>query len=262
METQVIDKIKFWAPTWGAWLPIQAVGLYSLYNLFLGDVVSHWWVYTIVGYMLLSVVGIAIGYHRYLSHRSFKTNGWWQRILIWCGIMSGQGSPVFWALIHRGYHHRLSDKPDDPHSPKHGFWHSYVGWLFKIKPVMNNKYVIDLIQNKDVAFAHRFYFPILWISNLVIFFVSPDAWMWGIMFPAFLTFHSYALNTSINHCTSLGYRNYNTIDDSTNVPWLWIFLLGDAWHNNHHRYAKDSNFKRRWWELDPAYWIICLIRAG
>ena len=120
---------------------------------------------------------------------------------------------------------------------------------------------IDLIQNKDVSIAHKFYFPILWISNAVIFYLSYDLWLWGIILPGFLAFHSYALNTSINHYPSLGYRYYPTNDNSTNVLWLWPCLFGDAWHNNHHADPKNSNFSKRWWEIDPAHWLIKLIRT-
>ena len=175
--------------------------------------------------------------------------------------MSGQGSPIFWPLVHRRYHHKVADTPDDVHSPLHGFWHSYVFWLFRMPPIMDSKYTIDLIQNKDVSIAHKFYFPILWISNAVIFYISYDLWLCGIILPGFLAFHSYALNTSINHYPSLGYRYYPTNDNSTNVLWLWPCLFGDAWHNNHHTDPKNSNFSKRWWEIDPAYWLIKLIRT-
>ena len=254
----LIEKIKFWTPTWGAWMPIQAFGLYAI---FFADVPAAWWIYVTIGYLLFAIVGIAVCYHRYLGHRSFTVATWVQKFMLWCGIMAGQGRPIFWVLIHRGYHHRLADTKDDPHSPRHGFWHAYAGWLFKIKPAMNTKYALDLLQNSDVVFAHRFYFPILWISNALIFFISYDLWLWGVMVPAFITFHAFALNTSANHYPNLGYRNYSTTDDSANVIWLWPILLGDAWHNNHHGSAKNSNFSRRWWEIDPASWIIQLIRT-
>lgn len=261
MAETILEKIKFWAPTWAAWLPIQLAGLYAIYALAVNPLPEFWWVYSIIGYLLFSLVGVAICYHRYLSHRSFKTSKFWERILLWCGIMSGQGSPIFWAIIHRGYHHRLADTDGDPHSPKHGFFHSYMGWLFKIKPAMNPKYILHLIKNDRVAYAHRHYFLILWISNLIIFAISPDIWLWGVMFPCFVAFHCYALNTSLNHYTWLGYRRYDTKDNSTNVFLIWPFLLGDAWHNNHHAQAGASNFSRAWWELDPASWIIKLIKS-
>lgn len=261
MVLQIIRYIKFWTPTWGAWLPIQLGGLYAICNLIAGLGVDYWWAYTLIGYILLSVFGISVGYHRYLSHNSFKTNHWICKLMLWCGIMSGQGSPIFWPLIHRRYHHKVADTPDDVHSPLHGFWHSYVFWLFRMPPIMDSKYTIDLIQNKDVSMAHKFYFPILWISNAVIFYLSYDVWLWGIILPGFLAFHSYALNTSINHYPSLGYRYYPTNDNSTNVLWLWPCLFGDAWHNNHHADPKNPNFSKRWWEIDPAYWLIKLIRT-
>jgi stearoyl-CoA desaturase (delta-9 desaturase) len=81
------------------------------------------------------------------------------------------------------------------------------------------------------------------------------------MFPAFISFHSYAINTSVNHYTKLGYKNYETKDDGVNVTWLFPVILGEAWHNNHHGDAGNYNFGgRNWWEFDPTRVLINLIR--
>jgi fatty-acid desaturase len=261
MVSKIIKQIFHWTPTWGAWLPVQFFGILAIYNILTGSTSPYWWIYTIIGYFLFSVIGISIGYHRYLSHKSFKTRKIYQRIMLWCGVMAAQGTPIFWAIIHRGYHHKHTDTDLDPHSPRHGFWHSYLGWLFKIRPVMNTKYVLDLMKNQDVFFAHKNYFTILWISNILLLTINVDLWLYGVMLPCFLSFHAYATNTSINHCKALGYQRYKLNNDSTNVIVLWPLLFGDAWHNNHHNRAADPNFGKSTWELDPAFWIIKLIRS-
>jgi len=256
----LFEKIKFWAPMWGGMIPIQVLGIYSIF----ATMPSYWWVATIVGYVCIMMLGLAICYHRYLSHKSFETPRFIKQFMLWCAILSGQGSPIFWVVIHRGYHHRLADTDRDPHSPKHGFWHSYVTWMFKIKPGdMHTKYTVDLLRDKDVVFCHHYYIWIFWISNIVLAAISINIWLYGVILPAFIAFHSYALNTSMNHWTTKGYKNYQTKDDGLNVVWLFPLILGEAWHNNHHGDAKNSNFGgRKWWEFDPAYWLIKLIRTN
>jgi stearoyl-CoA desaturase (delta-9 desaturase) len=80
-------------------------------------------------------------------------------------------------------------------------------------------------------------------------------------FAAFLTLHAFSIQTSVTHLKWAGYRNYETKDNSVNIPWLFTLILGEAWHNNHHGEARNPNFgNRHWWELDPTYWLIKLIR--
>jgi stearoyl-CoA desaturase (delta-9 desaturase) len=257
-QTMILERIKFWAPMWGGWFPIQAAGVYTIF----AAAPDYWWVYTMLGYVLLMMLGLSACYHRLLSHRSFQTGRVRKCFMIWCAIMSGQGSPIYWVLIHRGYHHRLADTDRDPHSPRQGFWHSYFLWMFKMKQdSLSPKYAVDLMRDADVVFAHKHYLAIFWVSHIVIYLISPVAWLWGVMLPAFIAFHSYAINTSVNHWTKFGYKNYETKDDGVNVVWLWPFILGEAWHNNHHGRAGNSNFGKLWWELDPTHWLIWLIRS-
>lgn len=244
------------------WLPIQLAGFFCVY-LLLTDISSVWLWYTALGYVCLMMIGVSACYHRLLSHRSFTTGKWRRRFMLWCAIMSGQGSPIYWSVIHRGYHHKKADTENDIHSPRHGFWHSYLTWMFKIKTdVLNTKYVLDLINDEEIVFLHKNYILIFWCNHLLFFLIDPTFWLWFLVFPAFLCFHSFALNNSINHWTKFGYRNFKTNDNSINVPWLWPLILGEAWHNNHHASPNQSNFGfAKWWELDPTSWIIKIIRS-
>lgn len=241
---------------------IQIFGIFSLVNLLISTT-NFWYVYTIIGYICIMLLGVSACYHRLLSHKSFEVNRIMKCFMIWCGILSAQGSPIYWALIHRGYHHRFADTDKDLHSPKKGFWHSYIWWMFKIKQdYLDPKYVVDLLKDKDVVFGHTKFLHIFWLSNLVIFLIDTNIWLYGIILPAFIAFHSFSLNNSMNHSTKLGYKNYKTKDESMNVVWLWPLILGEAWHNNHHGLASDSNFGgRRWWELDPTSWLINIVRS-
>lgn len=262
MVKEIFKFLKYWVHTWGMWLPIQLSGIFCLYLLFTSPP-DVWLAYSVIGYICLMMIGVSACYHRLISHKSFTTGKWRRRFMLWCAIMSGQGSPIYWAVIHRGYHHKKADTDKDIHSPKHGFWHSYLTWMFKIKTdVLNTKYVLDLIADEEIVFLHKNYILIFWVNHLIFFLIDPTIWLWFLMFPAFLCFHSFALNNSINHWTKLGYRNFKTNDDSINVPWLWPLILGETWHNNHHAMPNQSNFGHaKWWELDPTWWIIKIMRS-
>jgi stearoyl-CoA desaturase (delta-9 desaturase) len=109
-------------------------------------------------------------------------------------------------------------------------------------------------------FAHNHYQKILWISHLLVALISVDLWMYTMLLPAFITLHSFAIQTSLNHSKDYGYVNYERDEDSKNVVWLFPLILGEAWHNNHHGDAKNPNYgHRRWFELDPTYYLIKLI---
>ena len=238
---------------------MQVFGVLSIYNICVGSAPWWWWIATIIGYICLTMLGISAGYHRLFCHRSFTVNIVIKRLLLWLGIMAGQGSPIFWIGIHRGYHHRYADTDKDAHSPMHGFWHSYILWMFK-RDSMSIRSTVDLIRDPDMVFAHKHYIKILWATHLILALINIDLWMYLLMFPAFITLHGFLSQTSLTHISFMGYRNYNTSDNSVNSPWLFPFILGEAWHNNHHGEGRNPNYNRKWWELDPTYWIICLIK--
>jgi fatty-acid desaturase len=245
---------------WGAVIPLHILGVYAIVNLFTGTVPAWWWIATVAGIILIGLFGVAAGHHRYCSHQTFKVLPWVKVLMFWCGSVSGQGSPIFWATIHRGYHHRYSDKEKDPHSPHDGFWHSYIWWMFRLNEGdYNTKYVVHLLKDNTAIFFHKHYIKIVWISHLLVALIDIDLWLYFMILPSYITFHQFSIQTSITHCKQLGYRRVETNDDSVNVPWVWPITLGEAWHNNHHSDPKNSNFSRRWWELDPTYWVIKVV---
>lgn len=263
-STKQIIKNTFTIPNLlGSVIPLQIFGVWALYKLFEGSAPS-WWVFaTLVGYICIKVLGVTSCYHKMLSHKGFTTTKFMRRLMLWFALVSGQGSPIFWVLVHRGYHHRYTDKAGDPHSPKEGFWHSYILWMFKLQEgSMNSKYVIDLLRDEDCVFIHKHYIKLLWASHLVVALISVDLWLYTMLLPAFITFHSYSIQTSLGHNLKLGYANYKLDNDAVNLPWLFPFILGECWHNNHHGDPQNPNYGgRHWWELDPGYWLIKLIRT-
>jgi stearoyl-CoA desaturase (delta-9 desaturase) len=245
---------------WAVIIPMQFLGLYATYNIISGGAPWWWWITSIIGYVCFTMLGISAGYHRLFSHRGFKVNKLVARIMLYFGILGGQGSPIMWIAVHRGYHHRYADTPRDLHSPKDGLWHSYMGWMFKY-PKINIRSVVDLTRDPDMLFAHKYYVPIIYITHIVVAMISIDLWMYLLMLPMFVTLHGFLVQTSLTHISKLGYRNYNVKDNSVNVPWLFPFILGEAWHNNHHGDGRNPNYRKKWWELDPTFWIIQAIRT-
>lgn len=260
----MIDIIKntFKMPNlWGGVIPLQVLGLYTVWQIVAGQL-EGWWIYTLIGYVCVMMLGVSGCYHRLLSHRGFEVHPWIKRTMMWFAAISAQGSPIFWITVHRGYHHRYADKDRDPHSPQHGFFHSYILWMFKIKEGdMNTKYIVDLLRDPDCVFFHKHYNKILWGSHLIFALLNIKVWLCLVVLPSFIAFHSFSLQTSLNHAISYGYKNQPTSDNSKNVFWLFPLILGEAWHNNHHADAKNPNYGKRWWELDPTYWLIWLIRT-
>lgn len=246
---------------WGGVIPLQFFGVMSLYFVFFDTLSSWWWAYFIVGYICIMMLGISGCYHRLLSHKSFTVSRPIKILLLWFAALGVQGSAIFWVSVHRGYHHRLSDREGDVHSPRDGFWHSYILWMIKItKDDVNPKYAIDLIRDKDCNFFHKHYITIVWISHISLALISFPLWLFGVLLPAFVAFHSFSINTSLNHSKCMGYRTFDTSDDSVNSIWTWFLTFGEAWHNNHHHDPRNPNYGKKWWELDPTFWLIKLIR--
>lgn len=255
---QLVKNTFHFTNLWGSIIPMQFIGVYAIYSIIAGHAPTWWWIATVIGYVCIKMLGVSAGYHRLFSHKGFSVNPLTKRILLWFGTLAGQGSPLFWIGIHRGYHHRYADREGDAHSPRDGFWHSYILWMFK-RDTMSIRSVVDLLQDPDMVFAHKHYIKILWITNLLVALISVDLWIYLLALPAFITLHSFLIQTSMTHIPHFGYRNYNVKDNSVNVPWLFPVILGEAWHNNHHGDGRNPNYGRRWWEIDPTFWLIKLI---
>lgn len=247
---------------WTSVVPMQLLGFVAIFLISTNQATTAWPWYLAVGYFLIMVVGVSIGYHRLFSHRAFKAHPWIETFILWCGTLSGQGSVMFWTILHRGYHHKHADTDQDPHSPRHGFWRSYIGWMWQLKEGdLNPKYGLDLIKNPRTNFFHRHYTKIFLVSHAVIFAINWDLWLYGAVLPAFVTFHAWCLLNTMGHSSRWSYRNYDTQDRSRNVWWLWPVLFGECWHNNHHADMKNPRHGSRWWEIDPAYRICCMISS-
>ncbi len=199
---------------------------------------------------------ITAGYHRYFSHRAYKTSRVFQFLLALLGTTATQKGPLWWAAIHRR-HHRESDGPKDVHSPvQRGFWWSHMGW------VMSDEFeqyepseVKDLWKYPELRWLDRFHVVpvLLFIAATVAFGGLHGITWWYCMSTALLLHGTFTIN-SLSHVW--GHRRFATTDDSRNNFWLALITLGEGWHNNHHRYMHTANQGFYWWQVDISYYIL------
>ncbi len=213
------------------------------------------------GLYFIRMFGITAGYHRYFSHRAYKTSRIFQFILAWLGCSALQKGPLWWASNHRR-HHKHSDQEEDPHSPiKHGVWWSHVGWVLSArnnqKDLSNMK---DLVRYPELRFLEAFH----WLPGLVLGVLCHviDGWsgvVWGFIISTVLLYHGTFLVNSA--CHVFGSRRFETKDASRNNALVAIVTLGEGWHNNHHHYMSSANQGFKWWEIDVSFYILWLLRC-
>lgn len=219
-------------------------------------------------YWITICLGIGVCYHRLLTHKSFKTPKWVRCVLTFCGCLAWQGSPIVWVGTHR-YHHKHSDKEEDPHSPKHGFTWSHIGWVLTKSPKGFNESDMtkDFDEESLMQTMHKwFWAPQLIVTILLIVIgfllggtqLATSWFMWGIVARTISAFHFTWFVNSAAH--TWGYTNFkNTKDNSKNLWWVAIFSFGEGWHNNHHGEQTSASHGMRWFEIDMSYWTIVLM---
>lgn len=212
-----------------------------------------------VGLYIPISLGITIGFHRYLTHRGFKTNVVIKTLLLILGSMAVEGSAIDFAANHRK-HHALSDREGDPHSPEDGFFHAHVGWLLNGQTADHYVYARDLREDKLVMVISRL-FPL----GVVLTFAVPFAiggWhglIWGGLVRVFLTHH---VTWSVNSvCHTFGKRPYATRDRSRNQWLVGLLALGEGWHNNHHAFPRSALHGFRWYQFDLSGLTIRLLEC-
>jgi fatty-acid desaturase len=207
-------------------------------------------------------LGIGMGYHRLLTHRSYKTPKVIEYFLTICGTLALEGSPILWVATHR-IHHAFADRDGDPHSPRHGFWWSHIGWILRGTAQQHDekilkKYVPDLMKDKFHVWLNRWYFLPLVIVGLILFAVG--GWsmlLWGIFLRVTVIQHFTWLVNSATH--KWGSRRFNVKDDSTNNWLIALLTFGEGWHNNHHAHPTSARHGMAWYEIDMTWWGIRLL---
>lgn len=201
---------------------------------------------------LFAVTG---GYHRYFSHRTFKTSRAFQLLLAFLAQTSTQKGVMWWVGHHR-WHHRYSDTPMDVHSPtQDGFWYSHVGWLFDHTRATRHDLVRDWNRYPELVFLNRHYLfpPISLAIGTFLLFSWPGLFI-GFFLSTVLLWHSTFAVNSLTHV--VGSRRYKTPDTSGNSFWVAMLTMGEGWHNNHHYAPGSTRQGFFWWEIDPTFYIL------
>jgi fatty-acid desaturase len=210
-------------------------------------------IYFLIGYVLIHGLGVNVGLHRWASHKSIELKESVKPVVVYLSILGCQGQPMWWAAVHRGYHHRKSDSLEDHHSPIHlGKWHAFIGWILKHDPSsINFKYSANLAREPWIARSHKYYEAIIWATWIIVGLLSLNALLFMLIIPTVIALHTEGLVNAFCHGKS-GYTNYETVDQSRNVPALGYFGWGNGWHNNHHYNQGSYDFGSKWWEFDPC----------
>ncbi len=216
-----------------------------------------------IGLYLLRMWALTAGFHRYFSHRSYKTSRVFQFVLAFLGQSSAQRGVLWWSAIHRA-HHRHSDTPEDPHSPAHhGFLMSHVGWIFRPS---SNRADYDTIQDfakyPELRLLDRFpHVPAAALAVFTYLVAGLPGLFVGFFLSTVILYHAVFAINSVAHV--VGKRRYVTGDDSRNNWWLALVTLGEGWHNNHHHYQSSTRQGFFWWEVDISYYVLrCLSWVG
>jgi len=255
MEVARADRFRrsFQPKSWPFW---------GVHLVAIGGVILSGWSWTgfaiAVGLYWVRMFFITAGYHRYFSHRSFKTSRVGQFLLAVAAESTAQKGVLWWAGHHRR-HHKYSDHEGDIHSVKlDGFWWSHVGWIVGSDPEFDEP---DLDNVKDLAR----YPELRWLQKynmvppvaLAIVMYLLGGWhllLWGFIVSTVMAWHgSFSIN-SLAHL--IGRRRYQTTDESRNSMMLALLTLGEGWHNNHHHYMTSANQGWRWYEIDITYYVL------
>jgi stearoyl-CoA desaturase (delta-9 desaturase) len=222
-----------------------------------------------IGLYLLRAFFVTGFYHRYFSHRTFRTSRPAQFVFAVLGNTAAQRGPLWWAAHHR-QHHRAADRPGDPHSPvQESFWWGHLGWLTVAENYPTKlELVPDLARYRELRWLDRFdtVVPLLYAG--LLFAVGeilriqapglgtngPQMLVWGFVVSTVILFHVTFLVNSAAH--RIGRRRFKTPDGSRNSWIVAILTLGEGWHNNHHHYPAAVRQGFYWWEIDVTYYLL------
>jgi stearoyl-CoA desaturase (delta-9 desaturase) len=227
----------------------------------------------LVGMYVVSALGVTVGFHRLLVHRSFETSAPVKFVLAALGSTAVQGPVLKWCGLHRR-HHQFSDVPGDVHSPHLagggvagfllGFWNAHIGWAFRADPPNLDHYVKDLSGSRSLRVASKL-FP-LWaflgvavpaaLGGLITgtWLGALTGFLWGGLVRIFLLHHvTWSINSA---CHLWGTRAYPSADESRNNFVFGVLAMGEGWHNNHHAFPTSARHGLKWWQIDVSYWVI------
>ncbi len=202
-------------------------------------------------------LGVTVGFHRMLTHRSFRPHPVIKCVLLILGSMAWEGPALEWAATHIK-HHAQADREGDPHSPVAGFFHAHLGWLFNDRTADPNVYCRNLVQDPMVTFLSRTF--LLWAVLSLLIPFALGGWtglLWGGLVRIFLTHH---VTWSVNSvCHTFGKREFETNDRSRNEWIVGMLAFGEGWHNNHHAFPRSAFHGLHWWQFDLSGYLIWML---
>ncbi len=216
---------------------------------------------------VVSGLGITVGYHRLMAHRSFECPTWVKGALLVAGAWALQNSAIKWAADHLR-HHAHCDEDQDPYNAQRGFWHSHCGWLLTPDPYADPKYASRVAQDPVAIWQHRYYVALVLGGLAGTFLVGylHDGVMGGIgcfllagVGRTFAVLNSTFCINSI--CHLWGRQPHGAINSSRDSWWVSLITFGEGYHNYHHAYPTDYRNGPRWYDFDPSKWLISGLSA-
>jgi sn-1 stearoyl-lipid 9-desaturase len=215
-------------------------------------------------------VGITLGYHRLLTHRSLRLPTWLAYFWVAGGYLSLMGSPLVWVGVHR-LHHQKSDVEGDPHSPVHGFKHALYEWMFDMNSVQSDTelqaQVPELMKDPIYRFlgidhsARQAQLCLTFniIFRVILYLVAGPIAVIANLIATVMVFWSTQLVNAVCHVDGMGYRSHETREFSRNVWWVGLLAVGEGWHNNHHAFPKSAQHGMQWFEVDVTWYTIWVL---
>ncbi|MEC4815695.1 MAG: fatty acid desaturase [Scytonema sp. PMC 1069.18] len=215
---------------------------------------------TIFLHWLFGSIGICLGYHRMLSHRSLSVPKWLEYVIVTFGALAMQGGPTFWVAGHRLHHAHTEDEDKDPYSARRGFWWSHMLWIFYPRPEFFDaehykRFAPDIARDPYYRWLDR-YFLLLQIPVGILLYAL-GGWsfvIYAVFLRSVVLWHTTWLINSATHMR--GYRTFDVKDNSRNLWWAALLTYGEGWHNNHHAYPNVAKAGWSWWEVDITWWSI------
>lgn len=253
--------------------PGSAAGVIIFHILAIGAIFTFSWpglIAFLVMTALTGCLGITLGFHRLLTHRSFEVSKPLKYMLALFGCLALQGGPVRWVATHR-LHHKEADTPNDPHSSEEGFWWSHLIWNFFRQPELEStealkRYAPEIYKDPVLRFMDQHFFWLYLGFAALLFFAGAlfQGWqlglslvVWGCILRIVYVWHVTWLVNSATHFW--GYQTFPSRDKSRNNWWVALLTFGEGWHNNHHAHPRSARMGLAWHEPDLTYWIISTI---
>lgn len=217
----------------------------------------------LIGNWIVGSLGVGLGYHRLLTHRSFKAPKWLEYTLTALGTMSMQDAPDKWVATHR-IHHAFTETPRDPHTTRPSFWWAHIGWVVLGKAQDHDaatfkKYIPDLLKDRFHVLLAKYYLVPIILSGFLLYGLG--GWsmvLWGVFVRVVVGWHTTWFVNSLSHFS--GKRPFDTVDDSTNNWFVAILTFGEGWHNNHHAFPTSARHGLKWYQFDMNWLTIRLFK--